>query len=148
MTDKEYLDIIDNWDKPFCYLLKYLRYSIDYTLQPGKNDHKWFEDRGFHTKFCSDCTYAVEGYNFNATSYGWGTVYVENRINDNDVQICNELKMFIQMYLDGIIKLWRISIYINSIHYIYNVDYNSWQYYDRDSKSWRSTYNPIFNDGR
>ena len=91
------------------------RSSIDYK---SKKDHAYVEKLGFEPVMHSDCSYSAPGLKgFSLSSYGdWGTFYTD----DADDQ---GREIFLDMYEKGIIKLWRIRIYVTDNGEVYTYDY-------------------------
>jgi len=141
MTTKE---IVLTFPEPFKSAVKYGNFNIDYKLHEGKSDHKWLEENGYELWMGSDCTYNVDGLpNLNATSYGdWGSVYNHHYDNEETLDgFCKSFCEFCRMYEEGIVKLWRIRIYIDEITYDYNHDAQKWKMYE--NYEWKDCTSPF-----
>lgn len=125
---------------PFDYAFEH-SHSIDYKCDDGK-DHRFVENLGFKPKMNSDCTYSAPGLKgFSLSSYGdWGTFY-SNWANDGDC------KIFLDMYKQGIIKLWRIRAYLpNEKGETQTYDYeegHGWRTYNKGANEWQQCKDPF-----
>lgn len=144
MTQEEIKEITKDWKEPFKSVVNYPRFSIDYHLNDGMNDHEWLEDRGYELYMGCDCAYYIIGiYSLLATSYGdWGSCYV------NEDTLDEGFELFLQMYKDGVVKLWRIHIFLDDKqgepqHYSYNDEYGVWETYDNKFSKWIECDNPL-----
>ena len=121
-------------------------HSIDYKCAGGK-DHRFVENLGFEPKMMSDCTYSAPGLAaFSLSSYGdWGTFY-------SDWADDAECKMFLDMYEQGIIKLWRIRAYLhNEKGETQTYDYEEgrgWTTYDKKAEKWSQCEDPFMREIR
>lgn len=140
MTTEE---IIYTFPEPFRTAAKQARFSFDYTLKEGMNDHEWLKGHGYEAHMANDCSFYVKNLpNLSPTSYGdWGTIFVG--LFDDEVKDGYEksFSVFCQMYDEGVVLLWRITIYIDKIHYVYNEHNKTWAKYE--NKSWRNCKNPL-----
>lgn len=135
-------EIIDTFPEPFRTATKLERINFDYKLNPAKNDHEYLKRLGYEPFMGRDCSYYIkELINLNPTSYGdWGSVY-KNSEEDIIDGVNKSFYMFCKMYEDGIVKLWRISLYMNGINYTYDDEDGYWlKYEDND---WRKCNNPL-----
>ena len=135
-------EIIDTFPEPFRSAAKRERLNFDYKLNPGKNDHEYLKRLGYEPFMGRDCSYYIkELRNLNPTSYGdWGSVY-NNSEEDIIDDVNKSFYMFCKMYEDGIVKLWRISLYMNGINYTYDDEDGNWLKYE--DKDWRRCNNPL-----
>lgn len=143
MNQKNIQEILNRFPEPFKSVAKLNSFSFDYKLNHGKDDHDFLKSQGYELFMGQDCSFYVRGLsNLNATSYGdWGTVY-SNLFNEEKIQqYCRSFYEFCRMYDEGIIKLWRINIYIDSIHYMYNDDTKIWKRYANNK--WEECENPL-----
>ena len=87
----------------------------------------------------SDCSYSAPGLKgFSLSSYGdWGTFF-SNWADEES------FGYFIDMYEQGIIKLWRARVYINGQTHDYEVG-AGWQTYDKELGAWVNCPNPLEN---
>lgn len=96
---------------------------IDYK---STKDHEWLKEHGFDLRMSSDCSYNVSKNGkilcaLSATSYGdWGS-YFQCADIDNKA-----LEVFLDMYDEGIITLWRLSVYLNKKAYFYYNETKQW----------------------
>ena len=111
--------------------------SIDYRCKGG--DHKYVEKHGYTSQMNSDCSYSAPGLKgFSLSSYGdWGTFF-SNWADEES------FGYFIDMYEQGIIKLWRARVYINGQTHDYEVG-AGWQTYDKELGAWVNCPNPLEN---
>lgn len=144
MTKEEIKEITKNWKEPFKSVVNYPRFSIDYHLNDGMDDHEWLKDRGYELYMGGDCAYYIKGiFSLLATSYGdWGSCYVDEDTLDKGFEL------FLQMYKDGVVKLWRIHIYLDDKQgkpqsYYYNDEYGVWETYDNKFSEWIECDNPL-----
>lgn len=118
---------------PFNYAFEH-GHSIDYRCFEGK-DHRFVEKLGYVSKMNSDCSYSAPGLNgFSLSSYGdWGTFYPSWADETSR-------KIFLDMYEQGLIKLWRITAYIpqeNGETQSYNYEEGrGWTTYNKELQSW------------
>ena len=125
---------------PFDYAFEH-GHSIDYKCDGGK-DHRFVENMGYKPNMNSDCTYSAPGLAaFSLSSYGdWGTFY-SSLANDGDC------KIFLDMYEQGIIKLWRIRAYLhNEKGEVQTYDYEEgcgWQTYNKGANEWQQCEDPF-----
>ena len=149
MMENNIEHIIDTFPEPFKTVVK-KRYDIifDYHSHNGKNDHDWLNEHGYSMKMCQDCTIAVEGLpNLSASSYGdWGSIYddfgsysKEERENGYN----KSFNIFCKMYEEGIVELWRITLYINKFCYMYDDVKKSWSVNKYDGKHWNDCDSPL-----
>ena len=142
--------IIESFPEPFKTVIKRgYEINFDYHLHEGKNDHKWLEDHGYEMKMCQDCSFFVFGLpNLSATSYGdWGSIHddmgeysKEERINGYN----KSFNIFCQMYEEGIVKLWRIWLWIGNFWYTYDHEHKIWQVNKNDgTHKWYNCENPF-----
>ena len=143
MEQKNIQEIINRFPEPFKSATKLNSFSFDYKLNPGKDDHDFLKSQGYELFMGGDSAFYVRGLsNLNATSYGdWGTVYSDNFDEETIQGYCKSFYEFCRMYDEGIIRLLRITIYIDSIHYTYNDNIKSWQRYV--NKTWEECENPL-----
>jgi hypothetical protein len=78
-----------------------------------------------------DCSYSAPGLKgFSLSSYGdWGTFY--SSWADE-----KERDMFLDMFNQRIIKLWRIRAYVNGTTYDYDDTGEDWTMYDKEMEQW------------
>lgn len=105
--------------------------SIDYKVGnwSEESDHDYVIKLGYTPEMGSDCCYSANGLNgFNLSSYGdWGTFFPSWADEESR-------KIFFDMYEKGIIKLWRITAYLN-------VNGSVWSFSYENGTGWR-TYDP------
>ena len=103
--------------------------SIDYK---STKDHQYVKERGYEPEMHSDCSYSAKGLKgFSLSSYGdWGTFYT-------DWAGEKEKEMFLDMVSKGVIKPWRIRIYVKdgkgTICHDYDDDKKRWVHYNGEA---------------
>ena len=115
--------------------------QFDYKLNDGQYDHQYLEKHGYHCLIGSDCSCYVKGFgNLNPTSYGnWGSLFTfpEEEVDGYS----KSFHVFCGMYEEGVIRMWRIGFYIDSIEYVYDDDQKAWK--KRENYEWKSCENPL-----
>ena len=103
--------------------------SIDYKCSGA--DHEYAKKLGYEPKMNGDCSYSALGLkSFSLSSYGdWGTFY-PSWADDK------ERDMFLDMFNQRIIKLWRIRAYVNGTTYDYDDTGEDWTMYDKEMEKW------------
>lgn len=130
---------------PFDYAFEH-GHSIDYKCYEGK-DHRFVEKLGFISKMNSDCSYSAPGLNgLSLSSYGdWGTLHTQ-------WADATSQKAFLDMYEQGLIKLWRIRAYLpNEKGEVQCYDYeegNGWKTYDKEAEKWSQCEDPFMREIR
>ena len=139
-------EIIETFEEPFrSTALSCDIFSFDYKLNEGKNDHRYLKKHGYHCHMGDDCSYYVDGLkNLSPTSYGdWGTIFNlfdEEKTEGYNKSFCE----FCKMYEEGIVKLWRMRTFINSITYYYNDEEKTWK--KCENFEWRECDNPLISN--
>lgn len=139
MTQEEIQKIIDTMPELFRTVIQMPSFSIDYKVPQGASDHAFFKEHGYESKMATDCTCYVPGLGgISLSSYGdWGTLYNDSKKNES-------FELFLQMYEQKIIQLWRIRIYIHRNGVVLSYDYSTnhgWKMYN--DESWVSVDSPI-----
>lgn len=100
--------------------------SIDYRTVGNPDDHAYVKNLGYVPEMHSDCSFSAEGLKgISLSSYGnWGTVFVR-RMDETSKEI------FLDMYDNEIIKLWRITVYKDGESYKYE-NGNGWITYIKE----------------
>ena len=103
--------------------------SIDYKCAGG--DHEYVRKLGYTPKMNGDCSYSAPGLKgFSLSSYGdWGTFYpiwADEKERD----------MFLDMFEQNIISLWRIRAYVK--HVTHDYADGEWKKYDKELETWVS----------
>lgn len=143
--DIQIKEIINSFPEPFKSAVKISGFKFDYVLNEGKSDHKYLENQGYELYMGGDCSYYVKGLpNLNATSYGdWGTIFSSLFKEEKTIDgYYKSFYIFCKMYEEGIIKLWRIHFYLDSVSYTYDDKIKKWKKYEEDS-GWIDCENPL-----
>ena len=101
--------------------------SIDYRCAGA--DHDYVRKLGYEPEMNGDCSYsAPELKGFSLSSYGdWGTFYPSWADE-------KERDMFLDMFEQNIIQLWRIRAYVE--HVTHDYADGEWKKYDKELKTW------------
>lgn len=127
--------IISTFPEPFRSTARLPRFSFDYRLNKGKDDHEYLRKRGYELSMGRDCAYYINGLaNLNASSYGnWGTIWSDLFTEKETFGKYNKsFYEFCKMYEAGIVKLWRINFFRDGVEYIYCDDSD-------DETKWRKS---------
>ena len=125
---------------PFDYAFEH-GHSIDYKCSGGK-DHRFVEKLGYKPEMISDCTYHAPGLNgFSLSSYGdWGTFF--GKWADGTSR-----KIFLDMYEQGLIELWKITAYIHDengeVQWYSYTEGHGWIMFSEKKKEWINTEDPF-----
>jgi len=135
--------IINTFPEPFKSALGVVGFSFDFKLNEGKSDHEYLEKQGYEIYMGGDCSYYIKGLkNLSPTSYGdWGSIYSDLFKEETKDGFYKSFYVFCKMYEEGIVKLWRIGFYLNSVRYQYDDDTKIWEKYE-DGK-WTIIKNPL-----
>jgi len=136
-------EIISKFPEPFrSVVCSGYNFSIDYRSDA---DHKYLKEHGYTIHMGGDCSNYVEELKYlNATSYGnWGTLYSGNGEYDDTENYMKCLDVFCDMVKKGIVRLWRIRMYIDKVAYNYDGDTKRWTKYDSEKKEWVECENPF-----
>ena len=134
--------IINSFSEPFKSAVKISRFNFDYELNKGKSDHEYLENQGYEIFMGGDCSCYVKGLpNLNVTSYGdWGTIYSSLFKEEKIDGYYKSFYVFCKMYEEGIVKLWRIHFYLDSVRYTYDDKTKTWKKFDDE---WVECENPL-----
>lgn len=111
------MELIEQLPQPWCDIMKIG--SIDYKSKGRVNS--FAKTRGYKIKMSADCTYYCENLPwFNFPGYGnWGTCFC----NTTD----NGIRLFVDMWKERLITLWRGRIYKDGC--TYNYEDSNWTMY-------------------
>ena len=147
--------VIDTFPEPFKTVVKQgYEINFDYRLHEGKSDQEWLKRNNHEPKFCSDCSFFVYDFpGLSATSYGdWGVISDNKGKYGKEERIDGYSKSFhafCQMYEEGIVKLWRITLWIGDFWYTYDDELKIWQVNKNDgTHKWCKCENPLIEHGK